>query len=219
MESHAEPRGPLTKDRVLRAAVALADRNGIESLTMRKLAHELDAGAMSLYYHVANKDELLDGMVDLVYEEIEPPSSDADWKTALRRVAVAAREALVRHRWAIPLMESRARPGPANLRHHDAVIGLLRDAGFSVELAVHAYSALDSYVYGFALQEQTLPFETPGELAELGESMLQQFAADEYPHLAETIVELTKVDYDFADEFEFGLELILDGLETRRGVS
>jgi AcrR family transcriptional regulator len=116
---------------------------------------------MSLYYHVANKDELLDGMVDVVYGEIDPPSSGANWKSAVRRVAISARGALARHRWAIPLMESRRRPGPASLRHHDAVLGCLREAGFSIAGAVHAFSALDSYVHGFALQEQTLPFETP----------------------------------------------------------
>lgn len=214
-----ELRVPLSKQRVLRAAVGLADRDGLASLTMRKLAHELGVGAMSLYYHVASKDDLLDGMVDVVYSEIEPPSSDGDWKTAMRRVAISARDALSRHRWAIPLMESRTRPGPANLRHHDAVIGRLREDGFSIELAVHAFSALDSYVYGFALQEQTLPFETPEELAEVGESMLQQLPAHEYPHLAEIIVELMKSGYAFANEFEFGLDLILDGLETFRGTS
>ena len=212
----SQPGGPLSTERVLRAAVDLADRDGIESLTMRKLAHQLGAGAMSLYYHVANKDELLDGMIDVVYSEIDPPSSRADWKTAMRRVAVSAREALARHRWAIPLMESRRRPGPASLRHHDAVLGRLREAGFSIQNAVHAFSALDSYVHGFALQEQTLPFETPEELVEVGEGMLQQLPADEYPHLAETIAEFMRSGYQFANEFEVGLELVLDGLERLR---
>jgi AcrR family transcriptional regulator len=206
----------LSTERVLGAAVALADRDGIESLTMRTLAHQLGAGAMSLYYHVASKDELLDGMVDVVYSEIDPPSSGADWKTAMRRVAVSAREALARHRWAIPLMESRRRPGPASLRHHDAVLGRLREAGFSIQSAVHAFSALDSYVHGFVLQEQTLPFETPEELVEVGESMLQQLPADEYPYLAETIAEFMRSGYQFANEFEVGLELVLDGLERLR---
>jgi AcrR family transcriptional regulator len=215
-EQQGEPRGPLSRERVLRAAVALADRDGIESLTMRKLAQHLGAGAMSLYYHVANKDELLDGMIDVVYSEIDPPSSGAGWKPAMRRVAVSARDALARHRWAIPLMDSRRRPGPANLRHHDAVLGRLREAGFSIQGAVHAFSALDSYVHGFALQEQTLPFETPEELVEVGEGMLQQLPADEYPHLAETIVEFMRSGYQFGNEFEVGLELVLDGLERLR---
>jgi AcrR family transcriptional regulator len=210
-------RAPLNRERVVRAAVALADERGIKDFTMRALGETLGIETMSLYYHVANKDELLDEMVDLVYSEIELPSADDDWKPALRRVATSAHEALSRHRWAITLMETRTRPGPANLRHHDAVIGLLRGADFSIKNAIHAFSLLDSYVSGFALQELTLPFETPGELAEAAESILHQFPADEYPHLAETITEhVTKSGYDFADEFEVGLDLILDGLERLR---
>ena len=213
----AEPRVPLNGERVFRAAVALADERGIESLTMRALGEELGVEAMSLYYHVANKDELLDGMVDLVYGEIELPSADDDWKTALRRVATSAHEALSRHRWAITLMETRTRPGPANLRHHDSVIRTFREAGFSVKQAIHAFSLLDSYISGFALQELTLPFDTPAELAEAAQSILAQFPADEYPHLAETITEhVTKSGYDYADEFRVGLDLILDGIERLR---
>jgi AcrR family transcriptional regulator len=212
-----EPRVPLNRERVFHAAVALADERGIDSLTMRALGEELGVEAMSLYYYVANKDELLDGMVDLVYGEIELPSGEADWKTAIRQVASSAHEALSRHRWAITLMETRTSPGPANLRHHDSVIRTFREAGLSIELAIHAFSILDSFVSGFALQQLTLPFDTPGELAEAAESILRQFPADEYPHLAETITEhVTKPGYDFADEFEFGLDLILDGLERLR---
>jgi len=212
-----EPRVPLNKERVFRAAVVLADERGIESLTMRALGEELGVEAMSLYYYVANKDELLDGMVDLVYGEIELPSGEADWKTAMRRVATSAHEALSRHRWAITLMETRTRPGPANLRHHDAVIRTFREAGFSIKQAIHAFSVLDSYISGFALQELTMPFDTPGELAEAAESILGQFPADEYPHLAETITEhVTKSGYDYADEFQVGLDLILDGIERLR---
>jgi AcrR family transcriptional regulator len=169
---------------------------------------------MSLYYYVANKDELLDGMVDLVYSEIELPPREDDWKTAMRLVATSAHEALSRHRWAITLMETRTRPGPANLRHHDSVIRTFREAGFSIKQAIHAFSLLDSYISGFAMQELTLPFDTPGELAEAAENILRQFPADEYPHLAETITEhITKPGYNYADEFEVGLDLILDGLE------
>jgi AcrR family transcriptional regulator len=212
-----EPRVPLNRERVFRAAVVLADDQGIESLTMRALGEELGVEAMSLYYYVANKDELLDGMVDLVYSEIELPSGEADWKTEMRRVATSAHEALSRHRWAITLMESRTRPGPANLRHHDSVIRTFREAGFSIKQAIHAFSALDSYISGFALQELTMPFDTSEELAEAAESILRQFPADEYPHLAETITEhVTKSGYDYADEFEVGLDLILDGLERLR---
>jgi AcrR family transcriptional regulator len=212
-----EPRVPLNRERVFRAAVALADERGIESLTMRALGEELGVEAMSLYYYVANKDELLDGMVDLVYGEIELPSSEADWKTAMRRVATSAHEALSRHRWAITLMETRTRPGPANLRHHDSVIRTFREAGFSIKQAIHAFSLVDSYISGFALQELTLPFDTSEELAEAAESILAQFPADEYPHLAETITEhVTKSGYDYADEFEVGLDLILDAIERLR---
>jgi AcrR family transcriptional regulator len=216
-EPSVESRVPLNRERVLHAAVALADGRGIELLTMRALGEELGVEAMSLYYYVANKDELLDGMVDLVYSEIELPSREADWKAAIRRMAMSAREAFSRHRWAITLMETRTRPGPANLRHHDSVIGCLRGAGFSIKQAIHAFSLLDSYVSGFALQELTMPFDTSEELADAAESILRQFPAAEYPHLAETITEhVTKSGYDYADEFKVGLDLILDGIERLR---
>ena len=212
-----EPRTPLTRERVFQAAVVLADERGLEALTMRALGEQLGVEAMSLYYHVANKGELLDGMVDVVFSEIELPTTDVDWKTAMRRRAISTREALARHHWAVGLLESSTSPGPANFRLHDAVLGCLREAGFSVENAVHAYSVQDAYIYGFALQEKTLPVDTPGELAEAAESMRRQFNADDYPHIAETITEhVTKPGYDFADEFEFGLDLILDGLERLR---
>lgn len=210
----AKPRAPLSREWVLRAAVLLADEEGVASLTMRKLAEKLGVKAMSLYHHVANKDEVLDGMVDVVFSEIELPSGAPDWKTAMRQRATSVRKALLRHPWAIGLMDSRTNPGPATLRHHDAVIGSLRSAGFSIELAAHAFSAIDSYIYGFALQELSLPFDTTEELEEVGKAILQQVPADEYPHLTEMMVEhALKPGYAYADEFEFGLELILDGLE------
>jgi AcrR family transcriptional regulator len=213
----AEPRVPLNRDRVLRAAVAFADESGIGSLSMRKLGEALGVEAMSLYNHVANKDELLDGMVDLVFGEIDLPARGADWRTAMRQRAVSARRALSRHRWAIGLMESRASPGPATLRHHDTVIGSLREAGFSIAMAAHAFSVLDSYIYGFALQEASLPFETGEETAELAQAILMQMPADEYPHLTELTVEhVLQPGYDYGDEYEFGLGLILDGLERAR---
>jgi AcrR family transcriptional regulator len=214
-----KPRVPLSQERVLRAAVALADERGLEALTMRSLGEKLGVEAMSLYYYVANKDELLDGMVDLVFSEIELPTTDVDWKTAMRRRAISTREALARHRWAVGLLESSMRPGPANFRLHNAVLGCLREAGFSVENAVHAYSLQDAYIYGFALQEKSMPVETPEQLAEAAESLRRQFSADEYPHIAETITEHVTKDYDFADEFEFGLDLVLDGLERFRGTA
>jgi AcrR family transcriptional regulator len=227
-EPATKPRTALSKERVLQAAVALAAREGIESLTMRKLADELGAGAMSLYHYVPNKDELLDGMVDIVFGEIELPTTDVDWRTAMRRRAISTREALNRHRWAVGLMESRVTPGPANLRLHDAVLGCLREAGFSVELTIQAYSVQDAYIYGFALQEKSLPFESAEESAAVAEDKVRQFAelaeerqfaalAKEFPYLAEVVAgHVAKVGYDFTAAFEYGLDLILDALEQRR---
>jgi AcrR family transcriptional regulator len=213
----APPRAPLSRERVLVDAVALADENGIGTLTMRRLADRLHVEPMSLYHHVANKEAILDGMVDLVFGEIELPSTDLHWKTAMRERAVSARDVLHRHPWAIGLMESRATPGPATLRHHDAVIGCLRSAGFTIELAAHAFSAIDSYLYGFAMQELNLPFHTPEEAAEMAVTFLDQFPAEDYPHLAElTIEHVLLPGYDYGDEFEFGLDLVLDGLERAR---
>jgi AcrR family transcriptional regulator len=205
---------PLSRQRVLDAAVALADRDGVGALSMRKLAQELGVEAMSLYHHVAGKDAILDGIVDVVFAEIELPSGEGGWKAAMRRRAVSAREALLRHPWATALMESRSTPGPANLRHHDAVLGVLRNAGFSVELAAHAYSLLDAYIYGFALQESSLPFDTPEETAAVAASIMDGFPADAFPYLTEIAVEhVMRPGYDYGNEYQFGLELILDGLE------
>ena len=216
----AEARMPLSRERVLRAAVAFADESGIGSLSMRKLGEALGVEAMSLYNHVANKDELLDGMVDLVFSEIDLPSPGVDWKTAMRQRAVSARQALSHHPWAIGLMESRTSPGPATLRHHDAVIGSLREAGFSIEMAAHAFSVLDSYIYGFALQEASLPFHTAEETAEVAQMILEQLPPDEYPYLTELTVEhVLRPGYDYGNEYEFGLDLILDGLERARGAA
>jgi AcrR family transcriptional regulator len=209
-----QSRAPLNRERVLRTAVALADESGIASLSMRKLGEALGVEAMSLYNHVANKDDLLDGMIDLVFGEIDLPGGGAGWKSAMRRRATSVREALTRHPWAIGLMESRTSPGPATLRAHDAVIGSLREAGFSVALAAHAFSALDSYIYGFALQEASLPFRTTEETAEVAQMILAHLRPDEYPHLRELAVEhVLQPGYDYGNEFEFGLDLILDGLE------
>ncbi len=213
----AMPRLPLSRERVLGAAVAFADENGIASLSMRKLGEALGVEAMSLYNHVANKDQLLDGMVDLVFGEIDLPGGGADWKMAMRERAESARQALRRHPWAIALMSTRTSPGPATLRHHNGVIGSLREAGFSIEMAAHAFSALDSYIYGFALQEATLPIgETEEETIEVAQMMMAQVPADVYPHLTEFTVEhVLQPGYDYGDEFGFGLGLILDGLETK----
>jgi AcrR family transcriptional regulator len=207
-------RPPLSRERIMRAAVALADESGFESLTMRRLGEALGVEAMSLYHHVAGRDDLLDGMVDVVFAEVDLPDGELGWKAALRQRSTSVRAVLSRHRWAIGRMESRTSPGPATLRQHDAVIGCLRSAGFSVALAAHAFSAIDSYVYGFALQERSLPFDTPEETAELAKVVLAQFPAEEYPHLAELATEhVLRPGYDYGEEFGFGLDLVLDGLE------
>jgi AcrR family transcriptional regulator len=205
---------PLTRERVLQAAIRRADEGGIESLSMRKLGQELGVEAMALYHHFANKEDLIDSMIDLVFGEIGLLPSGSDWRTAMRQRAIAVRDALVRHRWAIGLMESRRRPGPANLRHHDAVIGSLRAGGFDIVMAAHAYSLLDSYIYGFALTKMNLPFETSDEVAEVAQSMLEPFPAHEYPNMVEILTDhVMKPGYDYGEEFEYGLNLILDGLE------
>jgi len=182
-------------------------------LTIRSLAEELGVKPMSVYHHVANKDEILDGIVDLDFGEIDLPSIGGDWRSEIRRRAVSARRVLRSHPWAIALLESRTSPGPATLRHHDAVIGTLRGAGFSVEMTAHAYALLDAFVYGFAVQEASLPFEGPDTVAAVAEPMMEQFASGAYPHLVEMATEFVlQPGYDFGDEFEFGLGLILDGL-------
>ena len=207
-------RRPLTRKRVLRAAMVQADRGGLEELTMRKLADALHVAPMALYRHVANRDDLIDAMIDVVFSEIEVPSPAVDWRTAMRRRGISLRDALLRHRWATGLMESRAHPGPANLGHHDAVLGNLRASGFSLELAAHAYSALDSYIYGFALTKMNLPFDASTDMSEMADRMLEPFPADTYPHLVEFITHhAMKPDYDYGGEFEYGLDLVLDGLE------
>lgn len=212
-----EPRGTLTKDRVLNAAAQLADAGGTTSISMRKIAEQLGVEAMSLYHHVANKDEILDGLVDMVFSEIELPKAEDDWKAGMRRRAHSARAALLRHRWAVGVLDSRRNPGPMTLRHHDAVLGCLRKGGFSVPMAAHAYALLDSYVYGFAMQELALPFSNTEELKEVAEEILPQMPANQFPHLTElTMQHVLKPGYAFANEFPFGLELILDGLEMAR---
>ncbi len=209
-------RKPLTGARVLQAAVARADEAGLEAFSMRGLAQELGVVPMALYKHVANKDQLLDGMVDIVFGEIELPSGDLDWRSAMRRRAISTREALKRHSWAIGMMESR-HPGPANLRNHNAVMGCLREAGFPFEIAVHAYSVQDAYIYGFALQELDLAFETADSAGEAAQRRAETVGAlDTYPYLAEIAMKLPESGYDSDVEFVWGLDLILDGLEQLR---
>jgi AcrR family transcriptional regulator len=214
MSTPRRQRAALSREAVLGAAVAFADRNGLEALSMRKLGEAVGVEAMSLYNHVANKDDLLAGMIDVVFGEIDLPSAKDGWKPALRQRAISMRLVLSRHRWAIGLMESQTSPGPVTLRQHDAVLEVLDAAGFSAELTAHAFSAVDSYVYGFALQERGLPFDTAEQTADLAEAMLARFPVDEFPHLYRFMTEhVMKPGYDYGKEFQFGLDLILDGLD------
>ena len=207
-------RGRLTRKRILRAAIAQADAGGLDALTMRTLADTLSVAPMALYRHIANKDDLVDAMIDKVFSEVELPATDAGWQTAMRQRAISLRDALSRHAWAIGLMESRRNAGSSNLRHHDAVLGSLRAGGFDMAMTAHAYALLDSYIYGFALTHLNLPFQTSVEVADVAQAMLQPFPANAYPNLVAFIAEhAMQPGYDFADEFEYGLDLILDGLE------
>lgn len=212
----SKKRTPLSRDRVLHTAVALADERGLDGLTMRKLARELGVEAMSLYNHVANKDDLLDGMIDLVFGEIDPPSAGGDWKAELRKRAVATRGALRRHPWAVGQMEGRTTHGPSTLKVHDAVLGCLRAAGFSVAMTVHAMSVQDAYIYGFALQETDMSPESPEDFAASAQRQMVDYAEvlSDYPSLVEVVGGyVAEAGYDYDAEFLFGLDVILDGLE------
>ena len=203
----------LSRERVLRGAVSVADAGGIGSLTIRSLAQQLGVKPMSVYHHVANKDEILDGIVDIVFSEIEMPTVGGDWRSEISRRAHSARRVLRLHPWAIPLLESRTSPGKATLAHHDAMLGTLRAGGFSVEMTAHAYALLDAFVYGYALQEASLPFEGPDGVAEVAEPIMELMSAGEYPHLVDMATSYyVQPGYDFGNEFEFGLDLILDAL-------
>jgi AcrR family transcriptional regulator len=203
---------------VLQGAMAVADAGGIAALTIPTLAEQLGVKPMAVYGHVANKDEIIDGIVDLVFGEIEVPRTDGDWREELRRRSVSARAVLRQHPWAIPLMQSRTAPGPHTLRHLDAVIGTLRQAGFSLEQTAHAYALLDSYLYGFAMSEASLPINGPDTVAEVAESMMLPELFGDYPHLMEFGSEhVMSPGYDFGEEFEVGLEVVLDGLARMVG--
>ena len=207
----------LSKQRVVHEAVRLADREGVHGLSMRRLAGALGAGAMSLYHYVTSKEDLLDAMIDVVFEEIELPPEQTDWQSAMRRRSVSARQVLARHPWAVGLMESRTSPGPAHLRHREAVTACLRRAGFSVLMATHANWLLDVYVYGYALQEASLPFDTADEFADMAEDVfLPKLPPDEFPYLNESAAALVAAGYDPAEEFIFGLDLVLAALEPLR---
>jgi AcrR family transcriptional regulator len=214
-KTKSEPRVPLSRARALSAAVALADAEGLESLTMRRLAQELGVEAMSLYHHVKNKTDILDGMVEMVFGEIELPSYRDDWKAAMLRRGNSLRAVLTRHPWAISIMESRTSPGPATLRHLDAMIGCCRHAGFSIVMAAHAISLIDSYIYGFVLQEVNLPFDNTDDLELVVEAILPNLSMDDYPHLLELTTEhVLQPGYDYGNEFDFGLSVVLDSLES-----
>jgi AcrR family transcriptional regulator len=213
MHGRSPQRVPLSRERVLVCALELADASGIAGLTIRSLATSMGTKPMSLYHYVANKDEILDGIVDIVFAEIDVPSPAGEWREEMNRRAHAVRRALRRHPWAVGLLETRSSPGPATLRHHEATLASLRAAGFSVQMTAHAYAVLDSYIYGAALQEAALPFNGPDAVAGVTSSILDLFDDGQYPHLVEIATEhVLKPGYDFADEFAFGLDLILDGL-------
>jgi AcrR family transcriptional regulator len=209
------PRSPLSRERLLDAAIALADEGGIESLSMRKLAQKLGVEAMSLYHYVAKKDDILDGIVDLVMEEIAIPPTRGDWKEELRQIAVTAHDALVRHPWACSLMWTTS-ISPARLRYMESILGRLRESGFSPELTHHAYHALESHISGFTLWQVNIPFKAE-DIADLGAAFLRELPIDEYPYVAEhTEQHLQPSSPEEKSEFEFGLDLILDGLERLR---
>jgi AcrR family transcriptional regulator len=212
--SSIKVRVPLSRERVLAGAIAVADAAGIAGLTIRTLAEEIGVKPMSVYHYVANKDEIIDGIVDLVYGEIELPEPGGDWRAEMRRRANSARQVLAQHPWATALLQSRLHPGPATLRHHNAFIATLRAAGFSVELTAHAFALVDSYVFGFALSENALPIHGPQSVADTAGSLMEQyFDAEAYPALLEfTMQHIMRPDYDFGAEFGYGLTVVLDGL-------
>jgi AcrR family transcriptional regulator len=209
------PFTPLNRELVLRTALRLADRGGIEALSMRKIAQELGVQAMSLYNHVENKDDIIDGIVDMVVSEIEVPDLDVDWKTAMRRRSISAHTVLLRHPWSTMPLVARVNVGVAMLRYVDATLGCLREAGFSFRMADYAWNAIDSHIYGFTLQELNFPFEQAdyGKAAQQGLALIP---ADKYPYLNQLTHQVIDGDYNGIHNFEFGLELILNGLESFR---
>lgn len=209
-------REPLSRERILRAALRLADDGGIEALSMRRLAQELGVEAMSLYNHVANKEDVIGEIVDLVVGEIEAPTLGGDWKAAMRRRAISAHAALLRHPWACRSIPSRVNTGPAMLRYIDATLGCLRAAGFSYEMADHAWNAIDSYIYGFTAQQLNFPLD-PAEYAAAAREGLPLLPADQYPHMRALAELVIAGRHRGVHEFEFGLDLLLEGLERRLG--
>jgi AcrR family transcriptional regulator len=213
--ARAEPRIPLSKDRVLQAAVTLADEGGIDALSMRRIAKELGVEAMSLYNHVANKDEILDGIVEVVASEIDLPSDGADWKTAIRQSAISTRDVLLRHPWASGLWGTRQGDGLARLRRGDWMLRTLREAGLSKDLTYHAFHIVESYILGFTGQQLNFPHEGE-ELAGMAEKFLQQLPAGEYPDFVEHVMQHLEPRHGDEGGFELGLDLILESLERLR---
>jgi AcrR family transcriptional regulator len=220
IEESLQPRVPLTRDRILRAAVSMADEGGIESLSMRRLAQELDVVPMALYRHVANKEDLLDGIVDIVVGEVDPPETGLDWKAAIRRRVLSARRMLLRHPWAVRVIESRSNPTPALIGYFDEMIGLFRSGGFSMDLTHHAMHAMGSRLLGFS---QEVFEDTPAPDAE-AQTEMYRVIAERYPNIGELIQTVMHDDASVVGdrgcddqlEFEFALDLMLDGLERLR---
>jgi AcrR family transcriptional regulator len=216
--AEAANRAPLTRERTLEVALAVADREGIEAVSMRRLARELSVEAASLYHHVTGKSQILDELVDAVAGEIElSSSSSGEWRDTIAQRAHHTRACLRRHPWAVSLMASRASPGPATLSLLEAGIKGFREGGFSVSAAAHAVSAVDSYVHGFVLQEVNLPFRDESELAAMTKTIMDTFPAAEFPYLFEMTVEhVLRPGYDYGREFDTGLTVVLDGIAELR---
>jgi len=213
--SSSEKRQTLSRGRIVEGALALADDVGMQAFTIRRLASALGVAPMTIYHYFPNKEAIIDAMVDAVFAQIDVPPPDLDWKPAIRIRCVSAREVLNRHPWAPPYMESRTSPGPATLRHHDAVLGCLRRGGLSFQMTAHAYATLDSFLYGFALEEASLPVGGGEEIQDVAAEMATAFDAESYPHLVEFVTEhVMQPGYSFANSFAFGLDLIIDGLST-----
>ncbi|HEX8767119.1 MAG TPA: TetR/AcrR family transcriptional regulator [Jatrophihabitans sp.] len=208
-------RAPVSRQRAFIVALAVADSEGIEAVTMRRLARELGVEAASLYHHVKGKEEILDELVNLVSAEIPAPVTAAGWRAVTCERACNTRAVLLRHPWAVSLMASRTTPGPATLRHLEAGIRPFREAGFSVPMAAHAISVVDSYIHGFVLQEVNLPFHDESELAAMTGAIMDHFPAEDFPHLFQLTVEhVLRPGYEYGNEFSFGLEVLLDGLQA-----
>ncbi len=215
MATREKTTGPLSREAIVAAAMALADADGVAKLSMRAVARTLGVEAMSLYHHIPNKEAILDAMVDEVFAEIHTPVAGGDWRAELRHRCVSARAALKRHPWAVGLMDSRRNAGYETLKDHDAVLGCLFEAGFSLTLAGHAFATIDAYLYGFMVQDLEMPFEEESELEEIATAMLAGLP-EEFTHLRRfTLEHALQPGYDFGNEFGYGLDLVLDSLADR----